>query len=89
MGIGRAPAADQAWLRTDELAMRFIAFPNEFQKWSAGVGSTTATPTKVVVPFSARSDPCGVERVLTTVWIQLLGPRRVTQVWISDWVDLK
>ena len=26
-------AADQAELRTDKLAMRLIAFPNEFQKW--------------------------------------------------------
>jgi hypothetical protein len=44
MGIGRAPPADQARLRTDEFSMRLVAFANEFRKWRWRFGTHNCSP---------------------------------------------
>jgi hypothetical protein len=61
VSIRRAPAADQARLRTHKLAMRLVAFPDELQKWCClfGIQKSTRWATDVVVVlFSRGSPPC-------------------------------
>ena len=43
VSIGRAPAANQAGLRTYKLSMRLIMFPDKFQKWCRRFGIHNAT----------------------------------------------